>query len=286
MTIGCIGQGFIGGNYANTFEAHGYTVVRYALEEPYCENKAQIAECDIVFIAVPTPTTPDGFDASVVEDALTCVGPGKVAVIKSTVLPGTTNTLQERYPHITLLFSPEFLREASAADDAAHPERNIIGVPVDDDEHRSAAETVMGLLPEAPFSRIMSAIEAELVKYAGNNFLAMKVIYANLLYDFAHAVGADYDVVKEALGADDRIGQSHLAVVDASGHPGALPGRGAGGHCFIKDLAAFSRAYAERTDDDTGHAILGALEQKNIALLKASKKDGDLLQGVYGTIEE
>ena len=56
--IGFIGQGFIGKNYADDFERRGFEVIRYALEEPYRANKEKIRECDIVFIAVPTPTTP------------------------------------------------------------------------------------------------------------------------------------------------------------------------------------------------------------------------------------
>ena len=64
--IGFIGQGFIGKNYADDFEQRNYKVVRYALEGTYAGNKDRIKECDIVFIAVPTPTTPEGFDLSIV----------------------------------------------------------------------------------------------------------------------------------------------------------------------------------------------------------------------------
>ena len=80
---GFIGQGWIGKNYADHFEDRSFDVVRYAKEEPYAKNKNQISQCDIVFIAVPTPTTREGFSAKIVEDVLTCVGKGKVAVIKS-----------------------------------------------------------------------------------------------------------------------------------------------------------------------------------------------------------
>ena len=66
MNIGFVGQGWIGKHYADNFEARGYMVVRYALEEPYVKNKEKIKECGIVFIAVPTPTSPKGFDASIV----------------------------------------------------------------------------------------------------------------------------------------------------------------------------------------------------------------------------
>jgi predicted dinucleotide-binding enzyme len=71
MKIGFIGQGWIGKNYADNFVDRGYSVVRYALEQPYSDNKDSIKECPIVFIAVPTPTTKQGFDDSYVRDALT-----------------------------------------------------------------------------------------------------------------------------------------------------------------------------------------------------------------------
>lgn len=123
-----------------------------------------------------------------------------------------------------------------------------------------------------------------MIKYAGNTFLFFKILYANLFYDLANAVGADYDVVREAVGADPRIGASHLKVVDVSGHNGAIPGRGAGGHCFIKDFAALRVLHEQVVGDDLGMDILKALEKKNITLLKGSGKDMDLLQGVYGDI--
>lgn len=276
--IGFIGQGWIGKHYADDFERRGYAVVRYGLEEVYAGNREAIGECSIVFIAVPTPTTPDGFDDSILRSVLPLIGKGNVAVIKSTIVPGTTEALQAAFPDIHILHSPEFLREAHAAEDAAHPARNIIGVP---GESRDAAERVMKVLPPAPFARIMPALEAELVKYAGNTFLMLKVLYANLLYDLSGALGAEYNVVREALAADPRIGPSHLNPLDTSGHT-TVPGRGAGGHCFIKDFEAFRRVYEKTVSDPKGSALLEAVIAKNIELLTNSGKDIELLEAVYG----
>ncbi len=284
MTIGFIGQGFIGKNYADDFEQRGYSVVRYALEEPYVQNKDKITDCDIVFIAVPTPTLPQGFDDSIVRAAVSLVGAGKVVVIKSTMVAGATEKVQAVYPDRVILHSPEFLVESTAAYDAAHPTRNIIGLAQDTEEQRLAADTVMSILPKAPFSLVCSAREAELIKYAGNCFLFTKVLFANIMHDLAVAHQADWGTISAGMGADPRIGNSHLKVVDASRHPGALPGRGAGGHCFIKDFAAL-REMAER--DLPGDALtinmLKAMEEKNNELLRKSGKDLDLLRGVYGT---
>ena len=136
--IGFIGQGFVGGNYADDFEKRGYEVVRYALEPQYVENKDKIKTCDIVFVCVPTPTTPKGFDYSIVADGLKLVGKGKIAVIKSTMLPGTTKELQKKNPNIVVLCSPEFLSVATAAHDAANPFSNIVGMPSTSPRHKKA----------------------------------------------------------------------------------------------------------------------------------------------------
>lgn len=282
-TIGFIGQGFIGNAYADDFERRGYPVIRYALEEPYVANKDRIRECDIVFIAVPTPTTPDGYDDSIVRGAVALAKDGAVIVIKSTMLPGTTESIQVAHPGKIVMHSPEFLRAFNASADAAKPDRNILGITKQEKSHEDAAARIMPLLPSAPFTMICTSREAELIKYAGNFFLYLKVMFANLMYDFAQAQGADYEVIRNAVAADPRIGPSHLAIAHVSGHPGSKAGRGAGGLCFIKDVAALRAAYEKLLPEDTaGAAVLRALECKNTNLLMDSEKDLDLLKGVYG----
>src|SRR3989344_1541030 len=118
---GFIGQGYVGKNYADDLEARGYETVRYALEEPFRQNKERIKDCDIVFIGVPTPTVAGVFDASIVRASVGLVGYGKIALIKSTMIPGTTVSIQKEYPEVTVLYSPEFLSETTAAYDAANP---------------------------------------------------------------------------------------------------------------------------------------------------------------------
>ena len=275
MKIGFIGQGWIGKNYANDFEERGYEVIRYGLEEPYTANKERIAECDIVFVAVPTPTTPEGFNIDTVRKVLPLVGKGKIAIIKSTILPGTTETLQSEFPEIYVLHSPEFLVEKTAAHDASHPNRNLIGIPVENSEYTEKAELVLSVLPEAPYSSIMKARDAEFVKYAGNCFLFTKVVYMNILYDLVDKMGGDWSEVKDALIHDPRIGESHTEPVHQSG-------RGAGGHCFIKDFEAFRKMYDAYMEDSVGSELLSSLVEKNISLLTQSGKDMELLTGVYG----
>lgn len=282
--IGFIGQGFIGKNYADDFEARGFEVIRYAQNPPYSENRERIADCDIVFIAVPTPTTPSGFNYDTLKEVLALVGPGKSAVIKSTILPGTCAALQAAYPNRFVFHSPEFLTEKQAAYDAAHPTRNIVGYPLENDEYRRKAQEIIEVLPEAPLNLICQAAEAELIKYASNSLLFLKVLHANILYDAAQALGADWEKIMAGVAADPRIGASHLNPVHASGLS-ANPGRGAGGHCFIKDFAALRELIAGLGQDELGRRFLEAAEAKNLELLKNSNKDQDLVRGVYGERE-
>ena len=273
--IGFIGQGWIGRHYADEFESRMYTVVRYSLEAAYVQNKDIIKECEVVFIAVPTPTTEDGFDESIVRDALTLVGAGKIAVIKSTLIPGTTEKLQSEFKDIFVLHSPEFLVEATAAHDAAKPQRNLIGIPLDTPQYREKAVSILRILPDAPYQKVMMSRDAEMVKYAGNCFLYTKVVFMNMLYELVEATGCEWKVLHEALIHDPRIGESHT-------QPAHGKGRGAGGHCLIKDFEALRRIHAAVTTDTEGKEFLRAMAEKNIALLKNSQKDLDLARGVYG----
>ncbi len=282
--IGFVGQGWIGKHYADEFEARGYTTVRYSLEEPYVQNKDKIGLCRLVFVAVPTPTTIHGFDDSLVRSALTVIQAGSTVVIKSTLLPGTTKKLQQDFPQLYVLHSPEFLAEKTAAHDAAHPNRNIIGIPEDTEEYRLRAEEVLAVLPKAAYAQILNSHDAELVKYAGNCFLYTKVIFMNLLYDMVAANQGDWKKVREALIHDPRIGASHTEPVHASGHIASegTAHRGAGGHCFIKDFEAFRKLHALQVNDVYADDLLLAMARFNSHLLTASGKDTDLLESVYG----
>lgn len=275
LKIGFIGQGWIGKNYADNFEQRGFRVVRYSLEPVHAANKEKIKDCDIVFIAVPTPTTPKGFDDSILKQVIKLVGQGKIALIKSTITPGTTARLQKQNQDIFVLHSPEFLTRHTAVHDAAQPTRNIIGLPEDNEIYRRKARTVMDILPKAPYQIICRSLDAELVKYGGNGFFYFKNIFMNLLYDLSEKLGGDWEKVREMVAADPRIGAEHTRVVSQGG-------RGVGGDCLIKDFEAFIGMYREKVGEEAGLKVLTDLRNKNISLLVKSKKDLELLKGVYG----
>lgn len=273
--VGFIGQGFIGKNYADDFEQRGYRTVRYALEEPYVANREKIKDCEFVFIAVPTPTTPSGFDYSIVRSAIGLVGKGKAAVIKSTIVPGTAKRLQDEFGDKTVIYSPEFLSEATAAHDAAHPFMNIVGLTKDTPTQKAVAEKLHAILPPAPFSQTCSSTEAEIIKYTHNGSGYTQIMFFNLMFDLASHHGCNWNMIRRAIEADPLVNNRYARPIHKSG-------RGAGGHCFIKDVAALRAEYSEKVGNEAGTALFEAMERKNIELLKGTGKDLDLLQGVYG----
>jgi len=274
--IGQIGTGWIGANYSSMFEERGYEVIRYSLEEPYIQNKDKIKEANIIFVAVPTPTTKEGFQDFILIDAIKETSPGQIVVIKSTIKIGTTDKIQKLFPDRYIIHSPEFLTEKTARQDAFNPARNIIGYT---EKSKCKASEVMNVLPCAPYEKIVPCKEAEMVKYAGNIWFYMKVLTANLIYDVSNGEGLDYDLIKDMLSADKRIGRTHLDIV----HQG---GRGAGGHCFIKDFATFRDMYLiMNCESSEGLKLVQSAEAYNNYLLSKTNKDTKLKEGVYGKKE-
>ncbi len=279
MKIRFIGQGYIGKNYADNFESRGYDVIRYSLENEYINNKDKISECNITFIAVPAPTTSNGFDCSAVSEALKLIKNDKIAVIKSAVIMGTTESLQKENPDIFVMHSPEFLREATARHDTDNPSRNIIGIPNMSDEYLEKARQVMSILPKSNHEQIIKTKEAEMAKYVSNVFLTTKLVFFNTVYDLCVKSGIDYEKVKEGVIQDLRIGESHTKVINKKNNE-----RGAGGNCFIKDLEAYLNYHKENLGEDNGYELLLSIRDKNVELLRDSVKDKEILEGVIGKI--
>jgi len=226
--IGIIGVGMVGGATKRYFEKKGIKTFLYD-KGKNLGSVEEINQGEIIFICVPTPFDKEkGFDLSFVEDACRNISGEKIVIIKSTVLPGTTEKFQKKYPQHKFLFNPEFLTELTADQDMQYPDRQIIGYTK---ESHNVAGDVIQILPLAPFERIMPATEAETVKYFGNTWFSTKVIFANQMNDLCQKLGIDYNKVMEAAAADKRIGRTHLEVF----HKGY---RGYGGKCLVKDIRA------------------------------------------------
>lgn len=199
---------------------------------------------DVYFVAVPTPMLPDGSaDTSIVESVLDDLASQprskkscRIAVIKSTCPPGTTERWNKKYASTPLrvIFNPEFLTEANAVEDFKNQDRIVLGGP------RPYINVVKQVF-EAAFPRVpivkTSSTTAEMVKYTTNATLAVKVSLANEFSQICEALDArgldiDYDKVMEYASLDKRLGTSHWKVPGPDGH------RGFGGSCFPKDVNA------------------------------------------------
>ncbi len=232
LKIGICGVGMVGGALKNYFE-------NIKKIKPFLYDKGknigsveEVRKADIVFLCVPTPFLKDGrgFDLSYVEGACNYLdGQGKILVIKSTVLPGTTKDLQKKYPQHKFLFNPEFLSEATADEDMCNPDRQIVGYT---EQSKEKAKKIMDLLPKALVQKIIPATEAEIVKYFNNTFNAVKVIFANQIYDLCQKLGVNYDNVADAAAASKFIKTKDHLDIFYGGY------RGYGGKCLVKDIRA------------------------------------------------
>ena len=274
-TIGIIGSGWLGSNYADNFERRGYDVTIYSLDEKYKNNKEKIKECDITFICVPTPTTPEGFDSSIIEGVFKLIGKNKTAVIKSTIVPGMTKLFYLEFPDIYILHSPEFLTEATAKFDVDNPSRNLIGIPEDTREYSNKAKEVLEVLPKSNYNKIMDSNESELYKYIRNCFFVTKLMFMNVAFDLAEELNCNWSALREIMSMDEWIGENHTNPI----HKG---GRGAANHCLLKDMASFTDLHDSVAGNVFADNFLDAIKKYNNYLLQSTGKDLDILHGVYG----
>ena len=217
-----------------------------------------IKEAAIIFLALPTPPGGDGkadlsFVLGAAKDIANLVTDYKVIVTKSTVPVGTADKVKAVFKENTLIevdvvSNPEFLREGVAVEDFMKPDRVVVGTSSD------KAQKLMSEL-YAPYVRsgnpiiFMDERSSELTKYAANSFLATKITFMNEVANLCELVGADVDMVRRGIGADDRIGKRFL-----------FPGIGYGGSCFPKDVQALALSSKEYQYD---FKILDAVMEVN-----------------------
>ena len=226
-SIAVLGGGFI-----------GKVLKRYYPDAVVYDKNPELSECglgealsqDTIFIAFNL--LDNAIDSlNEVRFYLNLAVSGRTFIIKSTFVPGTSDKLQSEFPEHRIIYNPEFLTEMTAWEDFTKPKFQILGVP---HESLPIAYDVFDILPDAPIKRIISPLDAELLKHALNSYYALKVTWFNQLYDVAKQLGADYETVREIMVKDPWVGDSHSVIF----HKGY---RGYGGKCLSKDPVSLSR---------------------------------------------
>lgn len=239
MKIGIVGNGFVGSSIIHGFVLHVDDILIYDKNQGRSTHTLHevVQQSDVVFVCVPTPMFETGeCDLSIVEgvvDEMCSFGDRNkemVVVIKSTVVPGTVESLSEKFPNIDFVFNPEFLTERRARLDFINTSRVVLG-----GTSQAALEKVESLYRiRFPYVKIIKTDfgTAQLIKYMANCFFATKISFMNEMKQICDAIDGNWDEAMDGFISDGRIGNSHI---DVPGHDGSL---GFGGKCFPKDINA------------------------------------------------
>jgi len=229
MKIIIAGNGFVGRAVHNALKLKHEIVI---VDPLFTTNKIQDHhDADGLIICAPTPTTEDNIcDASIIANILDDVPIFMPVLIKSTVTPAIVKGFEEVYSNHSIVYSPEFLRAATANNDFMNQKYVVLG---GEDPECFWQELFQTTLPQCRMVFNCTAQEACLIKYSTNSFLALKTSFFNQIYDVCLNTGMDFDIVRHIIANDTRIGSGHTLV------PGPDGERGWGGACFPKDTAAF-----------------------------------------------
>tara|TARA_R110000772_G_scaffold192342_1_gene303308 strand:+ start:354 stop:1193 length:840 start_codon:yes stop_codon:yes gene_type:complete len=238
MKIGIIGNGFVGKAIVHGFVLHTKDIFIYDnnLERSMHSMEELVNNSNVIFVCVPTPMFESGeCDLSIVKSVVEelaqyeCIKQ-KVIVIKSTVVPGTSENLAANFPELNFVFNPEFLTERKARLDFINASRIVLG------SNNPEANDIVEKLYRTrfPHTKIIKTDfgTAQLIKYMANCFFATKVSFMNEMHQVCEAISGDWDAAIAGFITDGRIGNSHI---DVPGHDGDF---GFGGKCFPKDINA------------------------------------------------
>ena len=235
--------------------------------------------CDVIFIGVGTPEREDGsanleYVYKVCDEIKSCANSDKVIVVKSTVPIGTNKKLElymnkdSKYK-FHFVSNPEFLSQGTAVKDTLHASRVVVGT--NDEYSRKIMEELYRPLTKSPYNvpyLSMNRESAEMVKYASNDFLALKISYINEIANICEATGANIDDVALSMGYDDRIGNKFLKA-----------GIGYGGSCFPKDTKAlyhFSKSLGYEMKTVSSAIEVNLLQKQK--LINKAKEDFEKLE--------
>ena len=240
--IGIIGNGFVGSSVSFGFSPQtgcdGVEIKIYDKDSSKSTHSLSevLHQSDYIFVSVPTPSNKDGsINLDIIHSLFKEMNSinendDSVILLRSTVTPGTTRELQEKYMYLNIIFNPEFLTERSAKLDFINQSRFILG-------GESKYTKKVADLYKWRFGQHIPVIKtnyetAELIKYMNNTFFATKVSFMNEMKLVSDKVGANWEDCVDGFSLDGRVGHSHLNV------PGPDGKMGYGGSCFPKDIQA------------------------------------------------
>lgn len=234
MKVGLMGCGVIGGALLRACTAKGIKLDVYDKFKPDMADPSVLLGAHIIFLCLPTPTKEGKQDISAIEDALNYLESQKftgVVILRSTVLPGTTQNLSVRYPRMRIAHNPEFVTTARPLEDMINQPVVLIGSS--SLEARDMARIFWTKFDKkTPIKLYGSATTTETAKYMHNCFLAVKVSFFNDMFELCRSLGTHYGDAAEAALAVGQVGKGHTAV------PGPDGEQGYGGMCFPKDMNA------------------------------------------------
>ena len=236
-----------------------------------------IKDSEIVLITVGTPTDENGeadltFVRQCANEIAEFISPNTLVIVKSTVPVGTCDEIEDiinekcAHSEFSVISNPEFLREGNAIYDFMNPDRIVIGIK--DQNHKKRIIDLYTNISNEDKILFTSRRSSELIKYASNSMLAMRIIFINEIADLCEKIGADVTDIAKGIGLDKRIGPHFLE-----------PGPGFGGSCFPKDARALIESGKKFDAPQTllESVILGNENRKK----NISKKILDKLDGQY-----
>ena len=236
MKIGIVGLGAVGTANKHGFEYLGHSVIGHDIKLDTTIN--DVLDTEITFLCVPTPQAEDGScNTGIIESVikeLNLYNYKGIVAIRSTVVPGFTQRMIDTYRNLTICFVPEFLRERCAADDFINNHKLLAVGTHDIWVHRKLVRA-HGDLPE--HTEHLTPNEAEVLKYYNNVYAALRVTFANVMYEICDKLDCDYTTIKNAYIKTGKAVDMYLDV-----NPSL---RGYGGMCLPKDTQAIASLITE-----------------------------------------